>query len=187
MGLFNWLSRNGKRDMEDEIPEDLFIEKNPPTLSDSNSTSESHETPVNGVQDSDGIEGLYQFMREDYESRGFDDAMTNPDSTYREDNIELLRHELHIRIEQVENYYSDLRNSLIFHIDTRKRSGLVDMVDALERKLELLDTHSERLDSIKVDAKNHQGMSERIILSYKRGFSRGLASLSHAEVLNKKL
>jgi hypothetical protein len=47
--------------------------------------------------------------------------------------------------------------------------------------------HLEKIRVIKEDAIKSNGSTQRIALSYQRGFMRGLAALTQSTVLNKKL
>jgi hypothetical protein len=50
-----------------------------------------------------------------------------------------------------------------------------------------VDEHKIKVDQIQADIENENAMSHRIILSYQRGFMRGLSALSQSRVLNKKI
>jgi hypothetical protein len=43
------------------------------------------------------------------------------------------------------------------------------------------------MEEIKVDVTNETGTSIRIILAYKRGFNKGLAALSMANIINRNI
>ncbi len=183
MGLIDWFRSSKRNEIQNgEIDEERFIENTPPLNGiGEQAVLEKAEAP------SEGIELIFSYLAQDFEERGYNDAMTNPDTTYKEDNIKLLRYDLALRIDQVDSYYSDMKNTLDFHIKTRSRSGLIDMVEALQTKLFLLNEHIEKLNKFKTESESQTGVSERVVLSYKRGFSRGLAALSHAQILNKPL
>jgi len=133
-----------------------------------------------------GLDAVYAFMLNDYESRGYNDALANPDESYKSDNIKLLNHDLFILIERTSSYYEDLAKETEFHISTRSRAGLIDLVEELKIRLQVINEHRQKLREIKTEAQSGSGAIERIGLSYQRGFMRGLSSISQAKVLNNR-
>jgi hypothetical protein len=94
--------------------------------------------PVNGEK---GLDTVYAFFLNDYEPRGYNDALTNPDESYKSDNITLLNHELLILIERTSTYYEDLAKEMEFHISTRSRAGLIDLVEELKIRMQIINDH----------------------------------------------
>ena len=134
-----------------------------------------------------GIEEIYFFLQQDYESRGYNDALTNPDESYRIDNINLLNKDLAILIQKVSTYYEDLLKEIDFHILSRGRAGLIDLVEALKTRKELVEDHLRKVSQIRYEMEDNEGMTHRIILSYQRGFMRGLSAITMADVLKKDI
>jgi hypothetical protein len=97
MGLFKFFSKKNQENQVEtinqlvEIKKDLFIDESDPVENSTNLISS------NGVS---GIDAIYNFLQSDYESRGYNDALTNPDDSYRSDNISLLRQDLSIMIDK---------------------------------------------------------------------------------------
>ena len=133
-----------------------------------------------------GIEEIYFFLQQDYETRGYNDALTNPDQSYRTDNINLLNKDLAILIQKVSTYYEDLLREIDFHILSRSRAGLVDLVEVLRTRKELVEDHLKKVNQIRAEMENNKGMSDRIILSYQRGFMKGLTAITTADILKKE-
>lgn len=134
-----------------------------------------------------GIKQIYDFLQADYESRGYQDALTNPDDSYKTDNIRLIRLDLKILIQQVITYYEDLLNEIDYHITTRSQAGLLDLVQELEARKKMVSEHIVKVSHIQTEIENENGMGHRIILSYQRGFMRGLSALTQSTVLTKKI
>jgi hypothetical protein len=134
-----------------------------------------------------GIEAIYDFLQGDYESKGFNDALTNPDDSYKQDNIRLIKLDLQILIQKVSTYYEDLDKELNLHIATRSRAGLIDLVEELESRKLMVSEHRMKVSRIQEEINQETSMSNRIILSYQRGFMRGLSAISQSKVLNKKI
>lgn len=194
MGLFDFFKKNGaengllnttiettngeKPKIENGISRELFIEDRDP------SQVKGFDL-LNGQLN--GIESIYLFLQADYETRGYQDALSNPDDSYKTDNIKLIKHDLQILIQKVNTYYSDLISDLSLHIETRGRAGLIDLVKELESRKEMVNDHIGKVNQIKNEMETESGMSNRIILSYQRGFMRGLAALTYSKVLNREL
>lgn len=134
-----------------------------------------------------GITAIYNFLQADFESRGYNDALINPDDSNRADNINLLRQDLFLLIQKSATYYEGLLKETDFHIGSRGRAGLIDLVEELKTRKELVVDHLEKIKTIKSEAESGTGASQRITLSYQRGFMRGLSALTQSKVLNKKL
>ena len=49
--------------------------------------SQLNSVSANGTK---GLDAIYVFLQYDYESRGYNDALTNPDDSYKSDNIKLI-------------------------------------------------------------------------------------------------
>lgn len=131
-----------------------------------------------------GIDAIYAFLQADYETRGYHDALTNPDESYKNDNIKLFQYDLQILIQRSFMYYDDKIKEIDFHIGSRTRAGLIDLVEELKIKRELVVEHISKVNQLKQETESNAGMSERIKLSYQRGFMRGLAAISQTKVMN---
>jgi hypothetical protein len=133
-----------------------------------------------------GLDAIHAFFQSDYESKGYNDALTNPDDSYKTDNIKLLNLDLMILIERTSIYYEDLAKEVEFHISSRSRAGLIDLVEELKTRMQIINDHREKLRAIKEEAQSGAGPIQRIGLSYQRGFMRGLSSISQAKFLNNR-
>ncbi|MHC8949246.1 hypothetical protein [Sphingobacterium hungaricum] len=162
------LSQNTVKD----VTEELFVEKNQ-ILSDGYSSSNK------------GILAIYHYLEGDFESRGFNDSMISPDESYKRENIQLIKFDLEIIIQKVRIYHDSLLKEMEFHIASRSRAGLVDLVEELKsRKTDLME-HIQKVNEIEFSLKSNQGYCERAILSYQRGFMKGMASITQASLLSK--
>lgn len=185
MGLFDFFRKNQSQSVtpvtiqeHPEISKELFIEERDP-----------HEQPSiiqsNGV--ANGIDAIYAFLQADYESKGYNDALTNPDDSYKTDNIKLIKLDLQILTQKVNTYYEDMIRELDFHISSRGRAGLIDLVEELKTRKEMVLEHMSKVTEVKKEMESDTGMTQRILLSYQRGFMRGLSALTQSNVLTKKL
>lgn len=188
MGLFNFFKKNQTEAANQnltaenaalpDIPKDIFVEDRQPGSTEA--LINSNLTPI-------GIDSIYAFLQGDYENKGFNDALTNPDDSYKKDNILLIRHDFQILLERVKTYYEDLLKEIDFHISSRSRAGLIDLVEELQTRRQMVVEHESKVKTLFEEMSTGDGVFQRVILSYQRGFMRGLSALSKSNVLNKKL
>jgi hypothetical protein len=176
MGLFSRFKKNNSQAELPAVnlPNELKLDETNPD----NSNLNNHAV---------GIESIYAFLQADYESKGYEDALTNPDESYKADNIKLFEYDLHILIQKVNTYYEDLHKELDFHIGSRSRAGLIDLVEELKIRKEMIDEHVKKVAQIQSEINSGTGMSQRIILSYQRGFMKGMSAITQSKILNKNL
>lgn len=124
------------------------------------------------------LDEIYKYLRIDFESRGFDDAMSNPDTSYRDMNKQLIVSNLKVLFKQVKQIYIDSLKTTEFHIKSREQAGLIDIVDLLKNRKETLDNHLNEINKMEKDLDNKEDYMIGMLLSYERGFLRGLAALS---------
>lgn len=155
-----------------DVTEELFVE-NSTVLDD------------NFVSGAKGILAIYHYLEGDFERQGFDDAMISPDESYKKENIRLIKFDLEIIIQKVRIYHDSLMKEIDFHITSRSRAGLVDLVEELKSRKSDLAQHIQKVDEVEQSLKSNTGYCERAILSYQRGFMKGMASITQASLLSK--
>ena len=128
------------------------------------------------------IDLIYNFLKDDYESKGYDDALTNPDTSYKEMNKSMIKSALEVKFKQVQRRYEDDLKKIDFHINSRKEAGLVELVKELETKKEILLQHVNELNTMEQDFINEKPYMMGMLYSYERGFVRGLAALSLEQI-----
>lgn len=128
------------------------------------------------------IDLIYNFLKDDYESKGYDDALTNPDTSYKEMNKSMIKSALEVKFKQVQRRYEDDLRKIDFHINSRKEAGLVELVKELETKKEILMQHVDELNTMEQDFINEKPYMMGMLYSYERGFVRGLAALSLEQI-----
>lgn len=159
-----------------EIPEDVFIEKAPVT----NYTIPTEESEIA----QHNIHMVYAFLSKDYHQTGYEDALVNPDTSYRTEKVLEIQGDLEIVIWKARTFYEDAIRELDFLITSRGRLGMVDVVDELKMRKEKADDHYNKILELQKEAME-QGESHRLIISYKRGFQNGMAAIAIHES-NKK-
>jgi len=189
MGIFNFFRR--KRIVSDNNSSDGSTSNSQPaipkdTFMDENDSKQKQELlTIKGLDN--GIEQVYQFLQADTESKGYSDALVNADESFKSDNIRLIKLDLQILIDKTYTYYDNLISEINLHISTRSRAGLVDLVKELESRKILIMEYKEKLKVLKESIDDENGMCQRCILAYQRGFMRGLSALTQSNVLNKRI
>lgn len=206
MSLFNWFNKRSgtyeadqpvpasgieevdkftKREAEEhteetvEIPENVFIEfekpKQPTRMEPAEEKEELHD-----------LNALYKFLEYSYEKKGYEDALMNPDSNSMEEQVKLIRNEFNIMVSKVKTHYSTYTRTIDFHIETRKRNGMVETVDELETHKKNILEEIGIVNSIYEEDKTDTGLSQNRILSYRKGFRNGFAAITFNNVLGRK-
>lgn len=178
----SWISKmfekNGKADVTEnpEIPEDVFIEK----TNQGGNPERNEESEIS----QNNIHMVYSFLSKDYHQTGYNDALVNPDTSYRTEKVREIQGDLEIVIWKSRTFYEDAIRELDFLITSRSRLGMVDVVDELKMRKEKADDHYNKILELQKEA-IEQGESHRLIISYKRGFQNGMAAIAIHES-NKK-
>jgi len=160
-----------------DIPENVFIENDKDLLS----STEAKVVP----KSENNIEVLFDFLDKNHETKGYDDALMNPDVSHLEQNVQALRNQLERTIRRVKTFYEDFIQEIEFHIDSRSRTGMVDVVDELKMKKNIAESHIKKVLDIEEEARNNKGDSQGMIISYTRGFMNGLSAISHHTILKR--
>lgn len=175
MGVFDFFRSKPVLVEEPTIEQNVLVEET------------NEEKPVNNIVTitygtGKAIDLIYNFLKDDYESKGYDDALTNPDSSYKEMNKAMIKSSLEVKFKQVRRRYEDDLRTIDFHINSRKEAGLIELVKELETKKEILLQHVKELNTMEQDFLNEAPYMMGMLFSYERGFLRGLAALSLEQI-----
>lgn len=162
-----------------DVPEHVFIEYEKPKPKGSAEPNEV-KPEVNDLQ------SLYRHLEQNLEKNGYEDALTNPDTSYMEEEIQYINNDLGLLIAKIKTYYSSHMRNVDFHIDTRKRSGMIETVDELLSYRETILEDIRKVSEIESDTKKEVGLSQNLVLSYRRGFRKGFAAITYGTVLSRK-
>lgn len=157
-----------------KIPKELFIDDNDPEFSGFGW----------GKDKKVGLDLVYDYLQIDFERKGYEDALVTPDEKYMYDNISILLYDLNILVQKADYYYTKIIKDIEFHIDSRKRMGLIDLVIELQSQRDLAVYEMDKLKLILDDIKSGNGATKRIEASYRKGFLRGIYSISKSKILN---
>jgi hypothetical protein len=187
MGLFSFFKKNGQENPGRNNNENTLVlmPEDKPSGKE-NKSVEKADLLKSPDAISRGINEVYEFLQTDFESNGYNDALISPDESYRKDNIQLLKHDLIILLRKATTYYEDLSRDIAFHINSRERAGLIDLVEELRFRQKGVQDHLVKIAEIKKEMDENTGVSEKITLSYQRGFMRGLSAISQSNVLTKE-
>src|SRR5690606_3478697 len=150
MGWFTAFKR--RKEINDSSVEQPIV--NSPTVDQSQLNGAS-------IHDNQGIFLIYAFLQQNFEERGFNDALISADEGYKNDNIKLIKYDLEILIQQVKTYHQSLLKDIQFHIHSRTRAGLIDLVDELKIKQSDLHAHIEKVSVYEESLKTDSGLCER--------------------------
>lgn len=124
------------------------------------------------------IDAVYAYVEKDYEQEGYDDAICNPDSSYKESRKIIIRSGLNRRFEQVRlRYKNDLRE-IDVQISTVEQQGLIDTSSSLRARRETYSEHLAMIDEMEKKLEKNDIQLLSMLDSYNRGFLRGLAAIS---------
>lgn len=154
-----------------EIKEEDFIDNSEPSEQENSTYSGEFGSKL-------PIDIIYGFLKENYETKAYHDALTSPDRLYKETNISILRSNLEVKFKQVMLKYEDMLRDIDFHIKSRGEAGLIDIVELLKSKKVTYEKHVEEIKKMKQDLDNEELYMIGAFKSYEVGFTRGLASLS---------
>lgn len=183
MGLFDIFKRKSFSEQNNTNINDL-VEQNLPEIKEQDFIDNTDPNAVNTSLSLDRpIDTIYNYIQIDFESRGFEDALSNPDTSYRDMNKKLILSNLKIIFKQVKQLYEDDLKKIEFHISSRSQAGLIDIVELLKSRKFILENHLTEIRKMENDLENGDDYMVGMLLSYERGFLRGLAALS-LETLN---
>jgi len=179
MGFFDFFKKNEQVQEDNleiknalpDIREEDFIDNSEPSEQGSSTYSVVFGTKL-------PIDIIYGFLKADYEDKAYQDALTNPDKSYKETNLAIIRSNLEVKFKQVVLKYEDMLREIDFHIHSRGQAGLTDLVEQLKSQKSTYEKHVAELNKMKEDLDKEELYMVGVFKSYEVGFTRGLASLS---------
>ena len=141
MSLINFFRKNASNapvSIEEFEHEENVVNENPINEKESSMVIIKYGTGM-------PIDLIYAFLQKDYESKGYEDALSNPEVSYKEMNKAIIRSKLEVKFRQVRLSYTDKLQKLDFHINSRREAGLIDFVKQLETEKSKLQEHVSRI------------------------------------------
>lgn len=138
---------------------------------------------MNNANLQDGLDEVNTFLNKDFNDKGYGIAIHNPDKVNFDDNIQIIKRELIILIEQARSNYEDNIGEIKIRIEAHAIKGFIKTVNQLKEMLQVAERHIKLLDVVKKEVENENGRFEKIKTSFKVGFNRGLVAVSHQRFL----
>jgi len=173
----NEQNQNAKTELPN-IPENVFIEHEKPTVNQDMEAIEQEN-------EKNDLKSLYRFLERNLEKKGYEDALINPDTSYMETHIRYIHNELNLVLAKVKTYYSGHLRNISFHIESRKRTGMVETVDELLSHKATVEEDIAMVHTIEQDLVKKEGLSQNLFLSYEKGFKNGFAAITYNTILGK--
>ena len=174
-----WFKKKGENKVSDEnsvvpvqaeeatsIPKDKFILETVPSKEDS-------ELPIYEI---------YRRFQEDWETKGYNDALSFPETTYQDKQKRVIIEQLRLAIKESLLHYEDKLVDLDIHINQAQKSGLIETYDRYIQEKKKLVAHHGELSELNKDAEEIGEKTKPILTSYEMGFTRGIISLSNDKV-----
>lgn len=129
------------------------------------------------------IDVIYAYIRKDYSSKGYDDAMVNPDASYLEMGRQLIKNELKSLFDQISVRYKDEIKQLETMIRINETMGLTDTAMHLQTQKDIYTRHLSEIEEMRKGLESGSQQLQLMIGSYEKGFKTGIAAKS-VELLN---
>lgn len=154
-----------------EVKKNDAVDHSEPVLKESNVFKIQYGTQM-------PIDIIYAFIERDYENEGYEDAMCNPDDSYKESKKVMIKHSLKRLFEQVGlRYKSDLRDIEV-QIGIMNQQGMSNTASTLQARKDTLLEHLNIMEEMEVALDHEEQKMMSMIKSYERGFLKGLAAKS---------
>ncbi|MBQ3680701.1 MAG: hypothetical protein II927_05125, partial [Paludibacteraceae bacterium] len=178
MGIFSRLFGRKKEEVQTVVSEPQNEEAHEVDSADTadENTSTELKTKVHFVNTDTGfpIDEIFVLVRANYEKRGYNDAMRNPDGNYMKAGSAKIISELMARINQVTLIYEKFLSDVNVQIQILEEQGLLDMKRTLMSKQLLYEKHLVRLKEMKEMAEKRDSEMMGMVQSYERGFQSGI-------------
>lgn len=149
-----------------QIPKEKFIMEETPALC-------SNELPIYEI---------YKRFQQDWETKGYKDAVNFPETTYRDHQKRVIIDQLRLAIKEVLLRYEDKLVDIDMHLIQAQKSGLMETAERYQQEKKKLVAHHDELAALNKDAEEIGEKTQPILLSYEMGFTRGMVFLSNERV-----
>lgn len=124
------------------------------------------------------IDVIYAYIRKDYSSKGYDDAMVNPDASYLEMGKQLIKNKLKSLFDQISLRYKDEIRQLETMIRINETMGLTDTAMHLQTQKEIYTRHLAEIEEMRKGLESGNQQLQLMIGSFEKGFKTGIAAKS---------
>lgn len=145
------------------IPEDVFIEK------------DYNPSELNMITSLKGLEKIYYFLEQDFETKGFNDATQCQEIDYKNNAIELIKKQLNTLIFEASDYYESELCEIDGIINMLERNGLIDTLTKAKVKKNNIEKKLSHLREIQNTMDDMQkGIAAKAFMAYELGFKRAI-------------
>lgn len=120
------------------------------------------------------IDKIYEFLHQNYEQIGYDDAMINQSKEYRESKESIICHELKTLFSQVKMGYNSFLRQVDVRIKNAEDSFVFSAVEVLQAKKATCEEHLSTLVQMESDFDRKEPNMLTMVESYRRGFAKGI-------------
>lgn len=121
------------------------------------------------------------YLSQGYEIKGYKDAYDHQDTSYLELGKEFFLANILSLIKRSKALCIVKKTEIEAAMDTHKKLGEFNLVGELNVHLKRYDLDLDRLKEFETDITTQKGECNRILLSYERGFRKGLAEITKAK------
>lgn len=179
MGLLSFLKKPdySNSQMQDNIDEEETIDTTIESEPEENKPVKSHTMYVNTMTGYP-IDVIYSYIREDFEKRGYDDAMANGNASYMKTGKEQIENELRTLFKQITRKYRDEIVRFGPMIANTKALLMTEMASQLESRMNIYSEHIAEIENMKKLLDEHDPEIIKMTQSYERGFTRGITAIT---------
>ena len=128
------------------------------------------------------IYGIYERFQEDWETKGYKNAIEFPETSYRDNQKRVIVDKLRLAIKEALLRYDDKLTDIDSHINRAEKNGLVETLEKYQQERKKLIAHRDELAVLDQDVREVGEKTRPILVSYDMGFTRGLVALSDDKV-----
>lgn len=126
------------------------------------------------------IDVIYGYLHKNFEQKGFDDAMLNSNLTFRDMNMNIIRHKILMVFREINLNYDAMKQDLDTRIETCNAAGLLTTAADLNKQMAVINAHKDELFQLEQDFRNNANEASVPLMSYECGFLRGISTIAMA-------
>lgn len=128
------------------------------------------------INSASSIDSIEEFLLQSFEEQGFNDAIVNSERKYMDDNKQRIKQTLNLLIDKVQRIYKQKLDGIELQVKQLEEFGYSHAMDKCEAEKARVTQITEELVALKTENAEGRGKSALPLISYERGFARGVAS-----------
>lgn len=122
------------------------------------------------------IDVIFNYIHKDFEEQGYQDALVNSDSKYRETKESIIRNDLKMLFRRITlRYQSDIR-MIDVKIKNAEEAYAISSAAMMQARRETYQEHLEEISQMEQQLDNEDPKMMTMIESYRRGFLKGISA-----------